>query len=57
MKIAGIPGYFINHSLDAITTTRLYEVQVDEATIMERTGHRSTGGVRVYKKSSDILKE
>ena len=55
MKAAGIPGYFTNHSLCATTTTWLYEAQVDEATIMERTG--STGGVWVYKRSSDELKK
>ncbi len=48
MKSAGIPGYFTNHSLPATATTRLYLNQVDEATIKERTGHRSTDGVRAY---------
>ena len=57
MKNAGIPGYFTNHSLRATATTRLYDAQVDEATIMERTGHRSSDGVRAYKRSSEKLKE
>ena len=35
MKNAGIPGYFTNHSLHATSTTRLYDAQVDEATIMK----------------------
>ena len=49
MKTADIPGYFTNHSLRATATTRLYDAQVDEATVMERTGHRSTDGVRACK--------
>ena len=57
MKNACIPGYFINHSLRATATTRLYDGQVDEASIMERTGHRSVEGVREYKRSSDKLKQ
>jgi len=57
MKNASIPGYFTNHSLRATCTTRLYDGQVDEASIMERTGHRSIEGVRAYKRSTDKLKE
>ena len=57
MKSAGILGYFTNHSLRATATTRLYDALVDEATIMERTGHRSTDGVRAYKRTSEKLKE
>ena len=57
MKSAGVPGYFTNHSLRVTAATRLYDAQVDEATIMERTGHRSTDGVRAYKRASEKLKE
>jgi len=57
MRNAGIPGYFTNHSLCVTAATRLYEAQVDEATIMHRTGHRSTEGVRVYKRATEKLKE
>ncbi len=57
MKSAGIEGYFTNHSLRATATTRLYDAQVDEATIMQRTGHRSTDGVRAYKRTSEKMKE
>ena len=39
MREAGIDGYFTNHSLRVTATTRLYDAQVDEASIMERTGH------------------
>ena len=52
----GIPGYFTNHSLHVTAATRLYEAQVDEATIMQRTGHRSAEGVRVYKRATEKLK-
>jgi len=57
MKNASIPGYFTNHSLHVTAATRLYDAQIDEATIMERTGHRSTEGVRAYKRTTDKLKE
>ncbi len=57
MKSAGFPVYFTNRSLRAIVTTRLFDAQVDEVTIMEHTGHRSTDGVRAYKRTSDKLKE
>ena len=57
MKSASIQGYFTNHSLCVTATTRLYDAQVDEATIMERTGHRSVEGIRTYKWASDKLKE
>ena len=54
MREAGIEGYFTNHSLRATATTRLYDAQVDEASIMERTGHRSVNGVRTYKRSEKL---
>ena len=56
-KSAGVPGYFTNHSLRVTAATWLYDAQVDEATIMERTSHRSTDGVRAYKRASEKLKE
>ena len=36
MKSASIPGYFTNHSLRVTAATRLYDAQVDEATIIWR---------------------
>ena len=54
MREAGIEGYFTNHSLRAAATTRLYDAQVDEASIMERTGHRSVNGVHTYKRSEKL---
>ena len=50
---AGIPGFRTNHSLRATSATRLYAAGMDEQLIMERTGHRSVGGVRSYKHTSD----
>ena len=46
---AGIEGYKTNHSLRVTTATRLFQSGVDEQLIMERTGHRSTDGIRTYK--------
>ena len=57
MREAGIDGYFMNHSLRVTATTRLYDSQVDEASIMQRTGHQSVERVRAYKRSSNKLCE
>ena len=57
MRDAGISGYFINHSLRATATTRMYDAQLDEASIMQRTGHRSVQGVRTYKRTTEKLAE
>ena len=54
---AGISGFRTNHSLRATTATRLYQTNVDEQLIMERTGHRSLEGVQEYKRTSDNQKE
>lgn len=51
---SGISGYKTNHSLRATCATRLYQGGVDEQVIMERTGHRSTKGVRSYKRTSNV---
>ena len=50
---AGIQGFRTNHSLRASSATRLYAARMDEQLIMECTGHRSTGGVRSYKRTTD----
>ena len=57
MREAGIDGYFTNHSLRVTATTRLYDSQIDEASIMQRTGHQSVEGVRAFKRSSNKLCE
>lgn len=56
MKSANIPGYFTNHSLRVTAATRLYDARVDEDTIMQRTGHRSSQGIRTYKRETEKLK-
>ena len=50
---AGIPGYKTNHSLRATNATWLFDSDVDEQLIMERTGHLSCEGVRSYKRTSE----
>ena len=55
MREAKIDGHFTNHLLHSICTTRLYDAQLDEASIMQRTGHRSVNGVRAYKRESEKL--
>ena len=52
-KSAGIKGFKTNHSLRVTNATRLYSSGTDEQLIMERTGHRSTDGVRPYKRTSE----
>lgn len=47
---AGISGNKTNHSLRASAATRLFHGKVSEQMIMKVTGHRSTDGVRSYKK-------
>lgn len=42
----------MNHSLRAPAATRLYASGIDEQLVMEKTGHRSTEGVRSYKRTS-----
>ena len=56
-KMAGIEGYFTNHSLRATATSRLYHAGVDEQLVMERTGHRSIEGAQSYKRTSDEQRE
>lgn len=56
-KDAGIEGFFTNHSLRTSAATRLFDAGVDEQVIMLRTGHRSTGGVRSYKRATESLKK
>jgi hypothetical protein len=51
-KLAGIQGFKTNHSLRATAATRLYSSGIDEQLVMERTGHRSTEGIRSYKRTS-----
>ncbi len=54
---AGIEGFFTNHSLRTSAATRLCDAGVDEQLIMLRTGHRSTAGVRSYKRATEALKK
>ena len=35
----------------------MHDAQLDEATIMSRTGHCSVDGVRVYKRTTTVLQE
>lgn len=49
---AQISGRKTNHSLRATGATELYTAGVPEKIIKERTGHRSTDGLRVYERTS-----
>lgn len=50
---AGIIGRKTNHSLKATCATRLFQAGIDEQIIMAKTGHRSTKGVRAYKRMDE----
>ena len=47
IKEYNIKGYFTNHSLRASATAKMYDAQLDEATIMSRTEYRSVDGARI----------
>ena len=51
---AGIKGNFSGHSGKVTCATQLLENMVDEQLIQMHTGHRSTDGVRVYKRPTEF---
>ena len=53
-KASGVEGYKTNHSCRATCTTRLYESGCDDHGIMRRTGHRSSDGLKPYKRMGEI---
>ena len=52
-RSVSIGGYKTNHSLRVTAAITLFQQGVDEQLIMMRTGHRSTDGVRAYKRVSE----
>lgn len=52
-RIGGISGHETNHSFRATGTTELYEAEVPEKIIQERTGHRSLECLRMYERTSE----
>ena len=52
-KLANISGHKMNHSLRATGTTELYEAEVPENIIQERTGQRSLECLHTYERTSD----
>ena len=56
MVMAGIDGYFTNHSLRHTTATRLFDKDVDKQLIQEQTGHNSFA-ICHYKRPNLHLKE
>jgi integrase len=48
---AGLEGFYSNHSLRATAATRMYNADIPEQLICEKTGHRSDA-VRSYKRTS-----
>ena len=49
---SGVQNKYTNHSLRATGATRLFQSGTPENVIMERSGHRSTDGVRQYEQVS-----
>lgn len=56
MKSAKFEGYYTNHSLRRTCATRMYDKGIPEQLIQETTGHRSSDGVRAYKRTSSSAK-
>ena len=54
-KEAGFEGKFTNHSLRAMSASRMYQSMVPEQVIKEITGHCSDC-VRTYKGTSDEVR-
>ena len=54
-KSTKFDGYFTNHSIRATIATRLFEANVDEQLIMQRTIHTSSA-VRSYKRIDEKLR-
>lgn len=50
---AGVQGHKTNHSLRATGASSMYEAEVPETPIQERTGHRSMQALRVYERSTE----
>ena len=50
---AGLEGHQTNHSLRATGATEMYQGNVPEKLIQERTGHRLLKSLRVYERSTD----
>lgn len=53
---AGLVGNDINHSGKRSCATSLYKAGLDEQSIMDRTGHRSTA-IRGYKSKTDEMEQ
>ena len=49
----GISERFTNHSLHAYEATTLFQAEVPEKLVQQRTGHRSVEGVRRYERTSE----
>ena len=56
-KEAGLEGYKTNHSLRVTAATRLYNAGVDEQQFMQKIGHWSIEGVRIYKRNQSNSKK
>ena len=55
-EMAGLDGKYSNHSLRAMSASRMFDDKVPEQVIKEITGHRSDC-VRVYKRTSSAILE
>ena len=53
---AGLVGNYTNHSVKRTCVTSLYKAGLDQKSIMDRTGHRSTA-VRGYKSKTDEVEQ
>ena len=52
-ELAGLQTRYTNHSLHATATTRMFTAGVPEKIIADRTGNKSSSGLRQYEKVSE----
>ena len=55
-SLAGIEGNKTNHSLRSFGVSSMFEQQIPEKIIQERSGHRSLDALRVYEKTTNQQK-
>ena len=55
-SLAGIQGNKTNHSLRSFGVSSMFEQQIPEKIIQERSGHRSLDALRVYEKTTNQQK-
>jgi hypothetical protein len=56
-ELGSLDGNYTNHSGKRTCATSLYDANIDEQEIMDRTGHRSIAAVRKYKRQTENVRK